>query len=263
MNELIGKKCSIMVHRGANAYAPQNTLPAFIKAFDLGFTSFETDIHLTKDNIPVICHDYKINNVSDGIGNIADYTLEKLSSFDFGSYFSDDFKSLKITTLTDLLELVKEKTSSGVMNIEIKSPKSGDTKIVDILLSTVSDFGLTDRLLISSFDAKLLLRAKIIKPEIRTAYLYPSMTNWMYTTWLPPFKLAKEIGAYSLHPLHTTLTKEIITHAHKLGFKICPWTVNKEFDIEKCLSLGVDGIITDSPESVREAINKYEIKKYS
>ena len=100
--DLIGKKCMIMAHRGANTYAPQNTLPAFQKAFDLGFSSFETDIHCTKDNVIVVCHDYKINNVSDGIGKIADYSLDLLRSFDFGSYFSDTSKRISLCKISNL-----------------------------------------------------------------------------------------------------------------------------------------------------------------
>ena len=259
--ELIGKKCVIMAHRGANTYAPQNTLPAFQKAFELGFSSFETDIHRTKDNIIVVCHDYKINNVSDGIGKIADYSLDLLRSYDFGSYFSDSFKNLRISTLDDLLELVKKETASGIMNIEIKSPKNGENGIVEQLIESVKNHGLFDRLLISSFDVKLLLHAKKISADCRTGLLYPG-TKSAVNTMYPPFRIAKEIGAYSLHPFHKTLNKEIVNLAHSFGFKICAWTVNKKTDMQKCLKLGVDALITDQPELARDTINEFELQKY-
>ena len=259
--ELIGKKCVIMAHRGANTYAPQNTLPAFQKAFDLGFSSFETDIHRTKDNIIVVCHDYKINNVSDGIGKIADYSLDLLRSYDFGSYFSDSFKNLRISTLDDLLELVKKETASGIMNIEIKSPKNGENGIVEQLIESVKKHGLFDRLLISSFDEKLLLHAKKIAADCRTGLLYPGPKSAVSTMY-PPFRIAKEIGAYSLHPFHKTLNKEIVNLAHSFGFKICAWTVNKKTDMQKCLKLGVDALITDQPELARDTINEFELQKY-
>ena len=261
-DEFIGKKCLIMAHRGANTYAPQNTLPAFQKAFDLGFSSFETDIHCTKDNVIVVCHDYKINNVSDGIGKIADYSLDLLRSFDFGSYFSESFKNLRISTLDDLLELVKNETSAGIMNIEIKSPKNGESRIVEQLIDSVKNHGLFDRLLISSFDEKLLLHAKKIASDCRTGLLYPGPKSAFNTVIYPPFKIAKEIGAYSLHPFHRTLNKEIVNLAHSFGFKICAWTVNKKTDMEKCLNLGVDALITDQPELARDTINHFELKKY-
>ena len=260
--DLIGKKCMIMAHRGANTYAPQNTLPAFQKAFDLGFSSFETDIHCTKDNVIVVCHDYKINNVSDGIGKIADYSLDLLRSFDFGSYFSDSFKDLRISTLDDLLELVKKETASGVMNIEIKSPKNGETGIVEQLIDSVKNHGLFDRLLISSFDVKLLLHAKEIASD-RTGLLYPGPKSFYNSTLYPPFKIAKEIGAYSMHPFHKTLNKEVVSLAHSFGFKICAWTVNKKTDMEKCLNFGVDALITDRPELARDTINRFELQKYT
>ena len=77
----------ILAHRGANKHAPQNTIPAFLKAIELGADGVENDVHLTKDGELVICHNYTIDETSDGKGNISDYTLEELKKFDFGSYF--------------------------------------------------------------------------------------------------------------------------------------------------------------------------------
>ena len=95
----------ILAHRGANKHAPQNTIPAFLKAIELGADGVENDVHLTKDGELVICHNYTIDETSDGKGNISDYTLEELKKFDFGSYFSPDFAGTKIPTLHEFLEI--------------------------------------------------------------------------------------------------------------------------------------------------------------
>ena len=147
------------------------------------------------------------------------------------------------------------------MNIEIKSPKNGENGIVEQLIETVKNHGLFDRLLISSFDEKLLLHAKKIAADCRTGLLYPG-TKSAVNTMYPPFRIAKEIGAYSLHPFHKTLNKEIVNLAHSFGFKICAWTVNKKNDMQKCLKLGVDALITDQPELARDTINEFELQKY-
>ena len=77
-------KCKVISHRGANKEAPQNTIPAFKKSIEIGVDGFETDIHITADGVPVICHNYTIDETSDGQGNIKDMTLEQLRSYDFG-----------------------------------------------------------------------------------------------------------------------------------------------------------------------------------
>ena len=77
----------ILAHRGANKHAPQNTIPAFLKAIELGADGVENDVHLTKDGELVICHNYTIDETSDGKGNISDYTLEELKKFEFWLLF--------------------------------------------------------------------------------------------------------------------------------------------------------------------------------
>lgn len=255
--ELIGQRCVIMAHRGACIYAPQNTIPAFVKAFDMGFTSFETDVHCTGDGELVICHDYKINNVSDGFGKITDYTLDKLKTYDFGAYFSEQFKGVRIPTLDDLLK-VAAKAGSGIMNIEIKPPRNGEKGIAEKVISTVKNHGLYDRLLISSFDPRLLLSAKKYASDCRTAYLYPNVHSVVPHFFVPPYVTAKEIGVYSLHPHMKYISPLKVEWAHRLGFKVCPWTVNRRLDMEACLAMGVDGLITDRPELAREVVEAFE-----
>ena len=81
-------KCKVISHRGANREAPQNTLPAFEKSIEIGVDGFETDIHLTKDGIPVVCHNYTIDETSSGQGDINELTYEELLNYDFGAYFT-------------------------------------------------------------------------------------------------------------------------------------------------------------------------------
>ncbi len=106
----------IISHRGANRYAPQNTLPAFEKSIQLGVDGFETDVHMTRDGIPVICHNYTIEDTSNGMGSISTYTLDELKKFDFGSYFDPAFTGTRIPTLDEFLDLTA-KSDIEIMNI--------------------------------------------------------------------------------------------------------------------------------------------------
>ena len=97
----------IIAHRGANRYAPQNTMPAFNKAIELGIDGFENDVHLTKDGYIVVCHNYTVDETSNGTGTITEMTLDELRALDFGVYFCSDFKGTKIPLLSEFFEICK------------------------------------------------------------------------------------------------------------------------------------------------------------
>ncbi len=249
----------IISHRGANRYAPQNTLPAFEKAVQLGADGFETDVHLTKDGVPVICHNYTINETSNGMGTVASYTLEELRKLDFGSYFHAKFKGTRIPTLDDFLELTKQ-SNIEIMNIELKGPKDRKTDVVPKIINAVRKHNLMDRLLLSGFDTYLLKAAKEFAPQVRTAYLYgmPHCDN--YAAMMFPIAHAKRIGAYALHPMSCFVNKAYVKAAHFAGIKVNVWTVNPEDRIEYMIGNAVDGIITDCPDRVKYVMRKMGLK---
>ncbi len=253
------KEFRIIAHRGANLYAPQNTLPAFEKAIELGADGLETDVHLTKDGKAVICHNYSIDETSNGLGNISDTTFRDLKSHDFGSYFSRRFKGTPLPSLDEFLDLCKTEKLE-IMNIELKHPRVKNSLIVEKTLDAVKRHGLLDKLLISSFDQKLLIRAKEIEPDCKTAYLYPYPDSAVKCFFVPPYALVKKIGCYAVHPHHFFVNKAMVDKFHSLGVRVNAWTVNSEELIEKMFRCGIDGYITDSPADTREHLN-HLIKK--
>ena len=91
----------VLAHRGANKVAPQNTIPAFERSIEIGVDGFETDIHLTSDGVPVVCHTPAIDETSDGTGEVNKMTYDELRAFDFGSYFHEKFKGTKAPSLEE------------------------------------------------------------------------------------------------------------------------------------------------------------------
>ncbi|MBR2079592.1 MAG: glycerophosphodiester phosphodiesterase [Clostridia bacterium] len=249
-------KSLVISHRGANRYAPQNTLPAFEKGYALGADGFETDVHITKDGKIVLCHNYTIDETSDGCGEIANKTLADLKGYDFGKYFSDKFKGTEIPTIDEFLSFVAT-TDITVLNIEIKSPKQGETAIVSETIKAVKEHGLFDKLLISSFDPKLLVEAKKIDKNCKTGFLYAPNHMIFFKMALKPVAFAKEIGADALHPFHMLVDEKYVKNAQGAGIMVNPWTVNKEKDIDKMIKLGVDGIITDFPDVVSGKLSRF------
>lgn len=250
-------KPKIIAHRGANRYAPQNTIPAFEKALELRADGTETDVHSTKDGYIVICHNDTVDEMSNGTGAIGDFMLEDIRKLDFGSKFSKDFAGTPLPTLEEYLECMQKGESLEIMNIEIKPSKYDRADIVKKTIDAVKAYGLFDKLLISSFDYKMLIEAKKYEPACRVAYLHPIYAQMLTGWFFRPIRLAKKIGCYAMHPHHGFISKSYVEKAHKAGMKVNVWTVDEEKDVIAALEKGVDGIITDCPDYVESVVDKY------
>ena len=246
--------CKVISHRGANRRAPQNTIPAFEHSIKIGVDGFETDIHLTKDGVPVVCHNYTIDETSTGKGEIRNMTLEELRTYDFGSYFHEKYKGTTLPTLEEFLSLC-ENADIEIMNIEIKPPLDGNYEIVSKTIDAVKAHGLFDSLLISSFDYNVLVECKKIDSECKTAYLYSPKQDIFFKKLLFGYvKFAKEINVDYLHPHFSTVNKRYVRRLHENGIKVNVWTVNDERVAKYLLSCGVDGLITDLPDVMNELV---------
>lgn len=252
-------KCKVISHRGANKEAPQNTIPAFKRSLEIGCNGFETDIHLTDDGYPVICHNYTIDETSNGKGEVRTIKLDELRSYDFGSYFDEKFKGTQLPLLDEFLEVSKDEQVE-IMNIEIKPPLDGNMDIVKKTIDAVKEKGLFDKLLISSFSPEVLVECKRIEPKCKTGFLYAPNKVFFYKKMLFGYvKFAKSINADYLHPHYLSVTKHYVKKLHKNGIKVNVWTVNKPETAEKLLKFGVDGLITDLPAMANELVEKYDV----
>lgn len=242
----------VIAHRGACKAAPQNTIPAFKTALEMGADGFENDVHLTKDGVLVICHNYDIDETSNGKGLIADYTFEELRKFDFGSYFSEEFANTRIPALDEFLELCSR---VSVINVEIKTPQNGSTEIAEKVIDKVKEFGLLDNLIISCFNKDILLACKQADSTVKTGFLYS--TDCPYKeVYDDPVAFAKKIKADALHPLGILVDEEYIENCHEAGLIVNPWTIDKPHAIEWLLNWDCDGVITNYPDIAREIVDK-------
>lgn len=235
----------IIAHRGASKAAPQNTIPAFVKAIEMGTDGIENDVHLTKDGYIVICHNYDIDETSDGQGMIADYTLAELKKFDFGSYFSEDFKGTQIPTLEEYLDIAGP---LKMMNVEIKPPQQKGSAIVRRTLETVRERGMLHKLLISSFDEEVIKEVKAIDPSVKTGFLYSIESPNIDKIYEDPIGYTRALGADAIHPLCFFPDAGYIEKAHENGLMVNPWTVDLEEGMLTLKDWGCDGIITDVPD---------------
>lgn len=237
----------VYAHRGASAYYPENTLLAFEKAIELDCDAIETDVQLTKDGELVLIHDEYVNRTTNGTGLVKDYSLKELRGLDAGSFKDKSFSQCKIPTLKELLDLVKPTKVN--LNLEIKSGIVIYPQIEEKLMELIHKEGMDKRVMLSSFNHYSLAHCKELCPSITTAVLY---MEGIYE----PQNYCKTLKADGLHPFFYAVRKEVVEKAHREGIFVNPFTVDEEPHIMHCISMGVDGIITNYPDRVKAILKK-------
>ncbi|MCA0970177.1 glycerophosphodiester phosphodiesterase [Halobacillus litoralis] len=246
------KNTLIFAHRGASKLAPENTMPAFELAQASGAEGIETDVQLTKDNIPVLIHDENLRRTTNGTGFVQDYTYDELSRLDAGSWFSSEFSNTPIVTLDEFLRWFKEQKM--LLNIELKTNVIEYKHIESIVYENLKNRQVLDRTVISSFNADSLVRMHEINPAVRTAFL--TSTNRRDLV-----KYAQSFGANDLHVKHRILDKKLVKQCHRQNMDLRVYTVNRTGMMKKCYKLGVDAIFTDVPHEALEHRELFQKRK--
>jgi len=226
-------------HRGASGVCPENTMAAFKKAIELGATGIETDVQLTKDGKLVLIHDESLKRTAGAEGWVKDGTLSELKRLDAGSWFNPAFKDETIPELDELLELAKP--TGLILNLELKNGVVQYQGLEEKVIAAVRAYGMSERVIISSFNHYSLAVCRQLAPEIKTGVLY---MEGLYRPW----DYAKTVGAAALHPYHYAVTPEWVSEAREHGVIYNPFTVNDPEQMKRLIAAGVAGIITDYPD---------------
>lgn len=240
----------VIAHRGASAYTPENTLPAFKKAIEMNADGLELDVHLSSDGFLVVSHDEKVDRTSNGKGLIKDKTLAELKSLDFGGWFSKEFEGAQIPLLDEVFELIRD--WDGILNIEIKNGPIFYPGIEKKVADAVRDAEMLDRVIVSSFNHYSLVELHRLDPDIRTAPLY---MEGLYEPW----EYAKRIGASAIHPLFYNIVPEVMVGCIRNGIAVNPFTIDQPEYILMAAMAGVSGIITNVPDVALKVINGMEV----
>jgi len=284
-------------HRGARGEIAENSIEGFKHTFALGIKAIEFDVVISKDKIPVLYHYFHLisDMVKDESGNwlknselkIFDKSYEELNKYNIGSFDPESkhgkrfkeqksLKNAKIPKLSELLELSSKRENKDVfLNLEVKSspfkmgltPAPSDT--VSLILKDINTYKLEDRIIISSFDWRILYELKKQNPQILRGFLSLQQdlstlkktifedSPWMgkkfpsEDLFLLP-KIIKSLEGHVWCPFYKDVTKKNIELAHELGLAVNVWTVSKESDILRMIEYGVDGIITDYPKKAQD-----------
>ncbi len=229
---------TIYGHRGASAELPENTLPAFALAKELGADGIELDVRLSRNGVPVVIHDETVDRTTNGSGNVAALDLEALQQLDAGN-------GATIPTLAEVLDLVGD---SLQVDIEV-TPGEGAVAADAVLAEAARRPGL--RFAISSFDHDVLRHARSRDAGVD---LWPLI----YGVSTEAIATAKELGSPRLAAEDPMLNEEIIGFAGANGLEIWVWTVNDPDRAEQLASWGATGICTDDPRAMLERFRNGE-----
>jgi glycerophosphoryl diester phosphodiesterase len=281
--QMLTKSFDVQGHRGCRGLMPENSIPAFLKALEIGVTTLEMDVVISGDGEVIVSHEpfFSHEIALDPLGrdisaedehthNIYQMNVSDIQQYDCGSKphprFPDQVK-IKIykPTLKEVFKHVENWISSKNIeavkyNIEIKRIPEYDQlfhpaaeEFCDRVMSVILASKLSERVTIQSFDPEVLEVMHRKYPMIRVAFLVEQgdyKSNRALLTFTP--------NIYS--PLFSMISRDLVDQVHLDQMNILPWTVNAESDIQRMIQMGVDGIISDYPNRVLSLINHEKVK---
>lgn len=239
---------AIFAHRGSSAHAPENTLAAFQLAVRQGADAIELDAKLSADGHVVVIHDHTVDRTTDGSGSVRELPLAALQDLDAGSHFDIAFQGEKIPTLEEVFETIGKDI---YINVELTNYTSRTDDLPQKVAALVKQFGLTERVLFSSFDLFVLFRVKRIIPDVPLGLLtLPGLGGILARSGVRHL-----IQHVSFHPNISDATISLIKYVQKSGRRVYVYTVNQSKDIQNMFAMGVDGIFTDDPLLARQILS--------
>ncbi len=240
-----------IAHRGASASAPENTLIAFETAIRLGADAIELDVHLTRDEVPVVLHDETLDRTTDGRGPVAAVALAALQRLDAGSWFAPRFRRERVPTLEQALDCARGRCG---MNIELKLPRgrgggsaarrrderAGADRLARAVARALERARFPELLVLSSFSMEALRAARAAMPRARLGLLVSRSAAGLRAAH-------RALELYSLHPHLRLASARRIRMARRMSLRVMVWPVNDREVIERLAGLEVDGIMTDDP----------------
>lgn len=250
-------RIAVHAHRGASAIRPENTIPSFQEAIRAGADFIEMDVLVTVDNVLVIAHDPVVNlDICQGPGGkrpIHEMTLAEVRQYDCGTLVPKtsprrmSIPGTRIPTLDEVLDLAK--TSTINFNIEIKSSREWKNlapppeELSRMVVDAIRKHKVERRVLVQSFDFRVVKAVRAIAPELKVAALYMGPQR-SFTD------IAQETGAQIVTPNFSLVTAERVKEAHDQNVQVVPWTVDAPEIWDRLLDMGVDGIITNDPAAL-------------
>ena len=235
----------IIAHRGDVASAPENTIPAFRKALDLGADGIELDVRLTKDEKLVVFHDRRLERTSTGHGPVNHSTQDQVRELDAGSWYSPVFKDERPPTLDEVFESLP---ADFLINVEMKVIMKGMRLIAHRVAETLRRHGRWDSTLVASFNPISLWELRKIEPRITRGYIWSCRHPFPIRSRIfSPF-----VQADWYDPANDSYNPRLHRRFHSGGARVLAWDLDFNRDMALMVSAKLDAIVTDSLETMLE-----------
>lgn len=238
---------AIFAHRGASAYAPENTLAAFELAVCQNADAIELDAKLSADGHVVVIHDQTVDRTTDGTGRVCDFPLAALKELDAGRAYDDAFRQERIPTLGEVFDAVGRQI---LINVELTNYKSLTDALPDKVAELVKRHNVVQNVMFSSFNPLALRRIHRLLPDVSLGLL---AFRGRGGAWARS-RLGRWVPYQALHPAAIDTCPGLIQQQQARGFRVHTYTVNTAEDMQRFFEWGIDGIFTDDPplaQSVR------------
>ncbi len=243
----------IIAHRGASAFAPENTLAAIKMAVDAGADGVEFDVQLANDGVPVVIHDPSLDRTGSRAGNVSDVTSKELGRIDVGSWFNakypkranSDFAKETITTLAQVLHILE--TFRGLIYIELKPNSANLHDLAKAVCDVVRDSHLQPQIILKSFKLAVIPDIKHLLPEVQTAALFGPTVMDILRRRKQMITTAREFGAEQVSLHYSLITRQLASLAADAQMPLTVWTVDNPQWLRKCQQLGIGALITNDP----------------
>ena len=237
----------VIGHRGAAAYAPENTLEGILTAVEMGVKWVELDVKLSKDSVPVLFHDDDLDRTTNGHGPVAAMSFDDLRDLEAGSWFSDSFAGIRIPTLEEAIDVILEH-DLGV-NLEIKPCPGREKETAEAMLDVLARiWDEPGRLLISSFSHVSLETSMEMAEEWARGLLLESEVpeNWQ--------QLAEYLNVTTVNIDGRTASRELVEDIIDLEKPVLAYTINDPQLARTLRQWGVDAVFTDDPDAVNDSL---------
>jgi glycerophosphoryl diester phosphodiesterase len=231
----------IFAHRGANSFAPENSLAAFEKAKKLGCQGVELDVRMCASGEIVVFHDRLISRMTGEKGKIHKLKLSHLRNF---KLMHPQLPNEKIPVLQEVLDLVGKEI---LINIDIKKSTFSQNQIEEKILKILADKNFEENIIISSFNPLVLKKIATLNPRLHTGFIFRNRSSMMILNGHP---------VKSLHARHSILNSRYLQNLSHRSQQVYAWTVDEVESMEKLINMKIDGIITNRPELLIELENK-------
>lgn len=237
----------ILAHRGARRAAPENTLPAFARALEMGADGIELDVHLSRDGQLVVIHDFTLETTTNGLGPVEALSSAELAQLDAGSHFEAAFAGVGVPTLAAVFDLVGDRCR---VNVEIKSEHPSGGNAVEPLAEMIRSRNLYGQVIVSSFNPISLVKMRWADPMVELGLLLEEdLPPHLRFAWFTPI-----LQPQALHPEAAMVDAAFMEWARARTCAVNVWTVNNVDEARRLVSLGVDALITDVPDVLIAAL---------